>query len=52
MNVLVVTEVTLPPKGFVAREGQLVCLGSLLGHEIVAIGKLHLAILADLDYLG
>ena len=27
VNVLVVMEVILPPKGFVAREGQLICMG-------------------------
>ena len=47
-----VTEVILPPKGFVAREGQLVCVGSLLDYEVVAIGELPLAILADVAYLG
>ena len=52
VNVLMVTEVILPPKGFVAREGQLICMGSLLDHKVVAIGKLPLAILADVAYLG
>ena len=52
MNVLVVTEVILPPKDFVAREGQLICMGSLLDHKVIAIGKLPLAILADVAYLG
>ena len=55
VDVLVVTEVVLPPEGLaanVAGEGPLVCVGSLVDHEVVAIGELPLAVLADVALLG
>ena len=55
MYVLVVTEVVLPPEGLatdVAGEGPLVCVGSLVDQEVVALGELPLAVLADVALFG
>ncbi|CAL4119581.1 unnamed protein product, partial [Meganyctiphanes norvegica] len=55
VDVLVVPEVIRPPEGLtadVAGEGPLVRVGSLVDQEVVALGELPLAVLADVALLG
>ena len=54
VDILVVTEVVLPPEGLatgVTGEGPLVCVGPLVDHEVVALGELSVAVLADVPLL-
>ena len=55
MDVLVVTKMILPSEGLatdITWEGPFVSVGSLMDHEIVALGKLSVAVLADVTLLG
>ena len=55
VDVLVVTEMVLPPEGLttdVTGEGPLVCVGSLVDEKVVALGELSVAVLADVALLG
>ena len=55
VDVLVVTEMVLPPEGLaadVAGEGPLVCVSSFVDHHIVTLGEFSMAELADEPLLG
>ena len=55
VDVLVVPEVVLPPEGFaadVAGEGTLVGVGPLVDQQVVRLGELTVAVLADVALLG
>ena len=55
VDVLVVAEVVLPPEGLaadVAGEGPLVRVRPLVDQQVVALGELPLAVLADVPLLG
>ncbi|CAL4088006.1 unnamed protein product, partial [Meganyctiphanes norvegica] len=55
MDVLMVTKMILPPEGLatdVTGEGPLICVCPLVDHEVVALGELPVAVLADVALLG